>query len=541
MYSTLLELLKESFEKYTGRTVYSDERGSMRYDELDKISGIVGCFVVQKMKEKFPADPVRHPVVVMTGRHIFTPAAYIGVARAGCFYAASDSSLPETRLNQILGVIDAPMLIVDRAAREKAQKLSFHGDIYIFEEILGLSEDASLNSENRPKAETFAGRNYNRALLDMVREQVCENDPLYVIFTSGSTGMPKGVITSHFSLMCYLDGLNDVLKLDDADVLGSQSPLDYIAAVRDLYLPHLCGGRTHIIPDNEFALPKVLFGTLKREHITTLCWSAAGVEMAAKMGGFETGIELELRRVIFSGSILPGKYLAMWQKGLPNVTFINQYGPTEATASCTFYVVKEQADENTVLPIGKPFKHYRVFLLNVSEEQDLSEMKDEDRTLVTSPGIVGEICVGGPAVALGYYGNAGKTEKSFVQNPVNKKYRDIIYKTGDLGRYNADGDIEFLGRSDRQVKLLGHRIELDEIEGTAMMIDGVSECCSMFDADKSLLYLFYAGDAEKKEIALYFRANMPAFMVPRKIMKLDALPKLPNGKKDMGAMRAMMK
>jgi len=540
MYNTLLSLLKDSFQKYTDRTIYKDEKGSISFGQLDTISGLVASFTAEKMRKLYGCDPLRHPVVVMTGRNIYTPACYIGVARAGCFYAPCDAALPEKRLNQILGVIDAPFMIVDRDFYDKVRKLDFNGEICIYEDILAGSGDAAAEGSERKEPGAYSDKNVDRRLLEEISEKIVDTDPLYVIFTSGSTGVPKGVITSHYSLMCYLDGVNEVLRLGEDDVIGNQSPLDYIAAIRDMYLPHISGARTYIIPNNEFAMPALLFETLRREKVTTLCWSAAGVEMAARMGGFSLNIPLALKKVIFSGSVISGKYLSIWQKNLPDAVFINQYGPTEATASCTYYVIHEEVKEDTVLPIGVPYRHYRVFLLSVDENADNATEVTGDRKLVTEPGTTGEICIAGPALALGYYANPEKTARSFVQNPLNSSYRDLIYMTGDLGRYSGDGKLEFLGRSDRQVKHLGHRIELDEIEITAGGIDGVTECCSLYDKNKELLYLFYTGEATAKEIAIYFRENMPAFMVPRRIKQLDEMPKLPNSKKDMASLRAMM-
>ena len=352
--------------------------------------------------------------------------------------------------------------------------------------------------------------------------------PLYVIFTSGSTGKPKGVITSHLSLMNYIDAVAKVLSIDENDVLGSQSPLDYIAAVRDIYLPISFGARTYIIPKNEFAIPTVLFETLNRERITTLCWSVAGVELPAKLGAFDEGRPQYLRKLIFSGSVISSKYLRIWQDALPDVLYVNQYGPTEATASCTYYVVRDRVEDDTVLPIGKPYDNYRVMLLN-----------DDDTP--TPDGEIGQICVGGPVCALGYYGNAEMTAKSFIQNPLNPNYRDIIYKTGDLGRWAEDGNLMFHGRMDRQIKHLGHRIELGEIEETAKLIEGVTDCCALYQKERETLYLFYTGPASSKEIVLHFRSSMPAFMVPRKLINLDELPRLPNGKIDMQTLKTYFK
>jgi len=144
-------------------------------------------------------------------------------------------------------------------------------------------------------------------------------------------------------------------------------------------------------------------------------------------------------------------------------------------------------------------------------------------------------------LTLGYYRNPEKTAESFVQNPLNDLYPELIYRTGDLGKYNERGELVFLSRKDFQIKHMGHRIELGEIEQTALQISGVTECCALYQKEKELLYLFYTGDAASKEITLHFRKVLPAFMVPRKLVKLEALPRLPNGKPDMQTMKTYFK
>lgn len=132
--------------------------------------------------------------------------------------------------------------------------------------------------------------------------------------------------------------MTDVLQLTDKDILANQSPMDYIAAVRDIFIPLKTGATTCIIPNNEFAIPDKLLNSLNNNKITTICWSSAGLELCVKTGLFECGIPKHLNKILFSGSILSGKALMEWQTALPNATFVNQYGPTEATASCTYYV-----------------------------------------------------------------------------------------------------------------------------------------------------------------------------------------------------------
>lgn len=149
----------------------------------------------------------------------------------------------------------------------------------------------------------------------------------------------------------------------------------------------------------------------------------------------------------------------------------------------------------------------------------------------------GEICVKGDVVMLGYYNDPERTAKDFIQNPLNSAYREIIYKTGDIGVMRADGELMFKGRRDRQIKHLGHRVELDEIERAACRTEGVTECCVLYDREKETICLFYTGTASVRELSLSLRQTLPGFMIPRKMKQLEAMPKLPNGKTDMNTLR----
>jgi len=351
------------------------------------------------------------------------------------------------------------------------------------------------------------------------QDKVVDTMPLYVIFTSGSSGIPKGVTTSHHAVMSYLEDVIHIMGIHSKDVLGNQSPMDYIAAVRDIYIPIITGATTVIIPSNIFSIPDNLRRVLNNNKVTTICWSASGLEMCNRVGLFECGTLEYVDKILFSGSVLSSKALMAWQQALPNAKMVNQYGPTEATASCTYYVVKGKATENTILPIGKPFGNYKIILLDENNKETINNE-------------IGEICVSGSIVSLGYYKNEGATKKAFIQNPLNSSYREIIYRTGDYGRYNNDGLLEYCGRIDRQIKLLGHRIELEELEAIGKSIAGVDECISIFDKIKETLYFVYVGDASPRDISLFFRKRIPSYMIPRKIIQADKLEKLPNGKID---------
>ena len=499
MNQTVLNWLDHTVAIQPDEVMLTDSEKSITFGEFDRAARSVGTYLAGKVKP-------HSPVVVMSGRHVLTPAAFLGVVRAGCFYAPMDATMPVSRLNQILGVIKASIMLVDREFESVARSLDFDGEIVFIDDAMNTPADDQL--------------------LDKASAALIPTSPLYVIFTSGSTGVPKGVITSHESLMHYINAVCEVLHMEKQDILGNQSPFDYIAAVRDIYIPLKTGCSTVVVPKTAFSMPTKLFEFLNEHKVTTLCWSVAGIELPAKLGGFAESKPEYLKKVCFSGSVMPCKYLRIWQDNLPDVLYVNQYGPTEATASCTYYVVENKVDEDTVLPIGKPYNNYGILLLDEENKEP-------------APGELGEICVRGPILALGYYGDAVRTAESFIQNPLNPNYRDLIYKTGDLGCFGEDGNLYFHGRKDRQIKHMGHRIELGEIESTACKIEGVSECCALYYKEKELLYLFYTGEATSKEIVVYFRSILPAFMVPRKLVKLEALPRLPNGKLDMQAMKAM--
>ena len=497
----VLQWLENSAEKFADKTAYCDDDGAITFSQVRDNAKRIGSALASKIKKG-------GAVAVMSGRHIHTPVIFLGAVYAGCFYAPMDAAQPTARLNSIAQTLRPDIIIADDECIDTARQLDFDGEIVNVAELLKSDIDESA--------------------LAKIRREATATDPLYVIFTSGSTGKPKGVITSMQSLMLYITAYCEVMGIDSSDVLGNQSPLDYIAAIRDIYLPLLTGASTYIIPKQYFSMPAKLFDALCDRKITSVGWSVSVFTIAVKMGAFEHTAPQYLTKICFSGSVMPCSVLREWQLNLPNAKFVNQYGPTEATASCTYYEVDHTVSDDEVLPIGVPYKNYNVFLL-------------KDDNTPANVGEIGEICVSGPILALGYYNNREMTEKSFIQNPLNSAFDERIYKTGDLGQLREDGLLEFKGRRDRQIKHLGHRVELSEIEAQAAKIGDISECCALYYKEKELIYLFYSGEATAKEIAVHMRAVLPGFMVPRKMIRLDEMPHLHNGKIDMQALTLQMK
>lgn len=452
------------------------------------------------------------PIAVVSGRHIHTITAFLGVVYSGHAYAPIDGKLPKSRLEAIFSLLDPKVVIVDSENYDNISQLI---------DSLGKNDTKIVHYEDAVEA------SINADYLNDVRERMVATDPLYVIFTSGSSGRPKGVMTSHQSLMYYIDSYNEVMNICSEDRLGNQSPLDYIAAIRDIYLPLLTGCTSVIIPTEYFMQPQMLFDYMNEHRISAVGWSVSALTIISNLKGFEYAKPNYLKKVCFSGSVMPGSCINEWQRNCPDTKFVNQYGPTEATASCTYYEIDHLIEDNEVLPIGKEYTHYRVVLCN------------EDLTY-TARGEIGQICVMGPILALGYYNDPERTKQSFTDNPNNTSYTEKMYLTGDYGRIREDGLLEFHGRMDRQIKHMGHRVELDEIDSVLLKNDLIDECISLYDPIKEKICLFYSGMARKKDVILMIREELPDYMVPRKCTLLEELPKLPNGKIDMSTLKEMI-
>ena len=501
---TIIEHLNQAVAVHPDKASYISGEDVLTFKELASNAKSVASTITNTV------SPGR-PVSVLASRNFYTPACFLGIAMAGCFYAPMDPSAPDARLRQILNVVRSDTMLVDRDHLSQAESLDFRGNIILMEDAV-----------KTPVDESAIKKSYRT---------ITEDSPIYVLFTSGSTGKPKGVLTSHHSMLCYLNGLNDVIKLNDTDIIGSQAPFDYIAAIRDLYLPLITGATTVMLDPSEFAMPRQLIGKLADSGVTTLCWSSTGLEIPAKLGAFDPDetdpVELPpLKRVVYSGSVISNPLLRKWQDAFPETTFINQYGPTEATGSCSYYVIDHPVEPDEVISIGVPYKHYQMLLLDEEgKEPPLGE--------------TGEICIKGPALALGYYDAPEQTETAFVENPLETHYKERIYRTGDIGRIDDSGNYFFLGRKDRQFKHLGHRIEPEELEQKTMMIAGVGDCTCVYNESEKTIYLFYTGAATSKEISLFLRTELPSYMVPRRIINLGDMPRLPNGKIDRKAIEEL--
>ena len=236
----------------------------------------------------------------------------------------------------------------------------------------------------------------------------------------------------------------------------------------------------YIVPQKMFSFPKLLIPYLNEKKVTAVIWAVSALALVATFKGLEKERPAYLKKIMFSGEVMPIKVLNYWREKLPDAMYVNLYGPTEITCNCSYYIVDREFSLNETLPIGEAFPNTDMFLLN-----------EENR--LAGEGELGEICVRGTSLALGYYRNKEATEKAFCQNPLNTDYPELIYRTGDLGKYR-NGEIFYVTRKDFQIKHMGHRIELGEIETVLDGLAYISRSCCIYDGENEKIYMFYQAE-----------------------------------------------
>ena len=493
MIRNILDYLEQSARHYPDKIAFADEMSTCTYKELWETARSVGTKLANYV-------PPRSPVPVFMEKRVETIYAFLGAVYAGCFYVLLDSKLPSERLKQILQTLQSEVLVLHPDYEKQFKALEYERNVVNILEALQGEEDA--------------------VLLETIREQRLDIDPLYAIFTSGSTGIPKGVLVSHRSVIDFMEEFVDIFGITDKDVIGNQAPFDFDVSVKDIYSTLKTGATMQIIPKKMFSFPTKLLDYLDEREITTLIWAVSALCIVTTLKGLEYKVPQKVNKIIFSGEVMLIKHLNEWKKYLPDALYANVYGPTEITCNCTYYIVDREFQPGESLPIGQPFPNEKVFLL------------DEGNQLVREAGKKGEICVSGTALSLGYYRNPEQTKKVFVQNPLNEKYLERIYRTGDMAYYGHDGYLYFASRKDFQIKHMGHRIELGEIELAMEMAEGIRRACCTYDEPENKIIAFYEGEAEKRQIVRALGKKLPAYMIPNVWVKLDRLPITKNGKID---------
>jgi amino acid adenylation domain-containing protein len=477
----------------------------LTYEELDQRANQLARF----LKSLNVGPDV--PVALCLDRSLEMVVGILGVLKAGGAYVPIDTSYPPERIAFILSDARAQILLTEqRLAQSFASDFARSGGRVV-----------CLDSEWPKIAELSA---------EPVTATASPENLAYILYTSGSTGKPKGAMISHQGLVNYLT--NWCVNAYEADK-GSGAPvhssISFDLTITGLFAPLLVGNKVVLVPEGDrieglaealrnepgFSLVK-----LTPAHLELLGQQLSPSEANAATNGFVIG-----------GEALTGNTVSFWQENASHTALYNEYGPTEAVVGCCVYKIPAGVRFDGVVPIGRPIPNTRLYIL--------------DRHLNPTPiGVAGEIHIGGVGLARGYLDRSGLTAERFMPDPFSLKRGARVYKTGDLARHLSDGNVEYLGRLDRQLKIRGYRVELGEVEATLAshesVADAVVTAIDDGQAGKRLAaYFVFKVEATAVEVLRdYLRTKLPDYMVPTLFIPLPSIPLTPNGKVDLAALPA---
>lgn len=496
MVINILEYLEKTAQRVPDKIALADDKLSLTFSQWLQQAENIGTAIAQATN-----GTIRRAILVFVDRRIEGLVGAIGAVESGNFYVPIDCKMPFERVRLIADVCKPIAAVATTEADLKTlDQIEFAGPIFLYNDV------------KEHKVDKHA--------LAKIRRQIIDLDPVYSIFTSGSTGVPKGVVISHRGMIDLANWLVETFEFTEKDALGNQTPFYFDGSVKDICICLKSGAALNVIGKKYFTFTKLLMPLLNERHITAILWATSAIVLVGNSDILNVALPEHLRLVTFAGEAMPAKQLRAWQEKLPNVRFVNLYGPTEITVDCTYFDVKRQYADNEYIPIGKACQNMQVLVL-----------KEDDTEAAV--GEVGELCVRGTGVALGYYGNRAKTDEVFVQNPLNPLFNDIIYRTGDLVKPDEDGNLIFVSRKDFQVKHKGNRIELGEIEVAVNAIDGVTNAACIFDHEQDKLVLYYTTvDGQPMDIINLVKERIPVYMFPEVVNHLAQMPYNLNGKID---------
>ena len=459
------------------------------------------------LQSKGIKEEVLVPICIEKSLEMFI--GILGILKAGGAYVPIDPEFPEDRKKYIFEDTGAALIVTSLASLVKVSKPAGPVDI--------IAVNGDWNDTNDFPA-------------DNLPNTVAPHNLAYIIYTSGSTGAPKGVMVEHKSIYNYL--LTSKAQFISENKSNSGSYINFAftfdASLKSIFTP-LVSGKLIVISSKLSA--SVFEDPNLHKYAPYDFMQLTPAHLDFFYAELKNSVDKQLTYMLSIGgeALNAGHFDYLKDKGV-SINIINEYGPTEATVACTGYRFNTlDADKLPKrLPIGKPIPNVQIYILN------------EDNQLVP-PGEVGEICVGGIQVARGYLNQGELTKRKFIANVFNPTSDDSIYKTGDLGRWMPDGNIECLGRTDDQVKIRGYRIELGDIESTLINSDRVSKAAvvAIEDAEgkKELAaYVVPNGHFDKKELINFLQGKLPPYMVPDIWVEMDQLPLSHNGKVDRKAL-----
>ena len=508
LFKNYLDLFDKNCNKKPNAIAVKFGSQSLTYSNLSKKINQLANYLIKKgVKSEML-------VGISAERSIEMIISLLAVHRVGAAYVPLDPAYPADRLKYM--VEDSGLKLI----------LSNHTSFIPTKEI----ETINLNQ----MAATIEREDSDCPSFDIKPDALA-----YVMYTSGSTGRPKGVMITHFNLMSFVELVPKVLDILDDDVYLLSASITYALSVRQIFVSLSFGIKLVVANSSTIQDPIELFKLIKDEKITLVDfvpahWRSCNVILRSMDSQERVKLlKNNLRRIVTVGEPLLQDLPFEWKHKFNHpAQIVNIFGQTETTGLITnFPVSKSDIDASRVVSIGKPIPETQVYIL---DPESLLQIRD---------GEIGELCVSNACVAKGYLNNSILTNTKFLPNPFNTNNRNFLYRTGDLARYSPDGNIEYLGRSDQQVKIRGMRVELGEIEAVILSGNSVKEVAVVTQTrvnygDILVAFLSTQGNQNisVEKLRNSVKAVLPTHMVPVSFIILNELPRTPNGKIDRKAL-----
>jgi len=499
---TIVSLFEKAAIKFPENIALKVDDRSITYAELNEKSGQLA----RVLKEQYFVQP-EDLVVLHTNRTEWMIVSILAVLKAGAAYVPIDPAYPSSRIEYILTDSQSKLMLFDGEVSEETRSLVPEG-----------VQQVQIESVDYQGA---------TCTVDVQPEQLA-----YVIYTSGTTGNPKGVLIEHRNVNRLLFNDDDLFDFNEHDVWSLFHSYCFDFSVWEMYGALLKGGKLVMVPKEIAQDSTAFFNFLNTEHITVLNQTPTAFRSLSHANHKQfDSMPLNVRYVIFGGEALMPEILEPWKKAYLSCKLINMYGITETTVHVTYKEITDNEIQSNKSLIGDPIPTLSCYVL----DQDLKPV---------SIGVVGELCVGGAGVARGYHNRPELTAERFVDDPFNPGQK--IYRSGDFARILSDGEIEYIGRKDEQVKIRGHRIEIGEIETALLKLELIDDAVVLASKNQLGEYELSAyvicenpDGLNVSELRSQLQAQLPAYMVPGYFIALNTFPLTSNGKLDKKALPAI--
>ncbi len=511
---TLVELFEEQVQKTPDNIVLTDESGSITYRELNAR--------VNQLAHHLRSIGVQRNefVCIVQNRSIEMVVSVLGVVKSGAAYVGLEPVLPDQRINYILTSLDIKVVLTDQTNVDKVSGIT--SELDFVNQIVVHASEAFDREEHRLITIDELSDNFDNPTL--INEP---QDNAYAIFTSGSTGKPKGVLVKHQPVINLIEWVNKTYQVNETDRLLFVSSISFDLSVYDMFGITAAGGSLVIVPNDRIGDSSYLLNKIYEEKVTF--WDSAPAvlnQLPHFFHEYDFSTDHCLRLVFLSGDWIPLTLAEQMYDQFPGVHVVGLGGATEATIWSNYFDIGKLDPSWNSIPYGKPIQNARYYIL--------------DEHLQPCPfDVAGDLYIGGNCLATCYLNEPALSAKKFIDDPYNPDGK--MYATGDLATWHRDGNMEFLGRRDFQVKVNGYRIELGEIESVLKEIPAIKDTIAIMRTDETQvksLVAYYVSEEEidQEELKSKLGKQLPTYMVPANLVHLDTMPLNANGKIDRKAL-----